>query len=447
MKRLLAFLYAALFLFSACAAPAEPSATPETPAPTAAPLKTPAPAKTPEPAVPPAFTVPAALVHEVYTRLSAPEFKGRFAGAEGNPAAAEYLAGLLSGCGYAPLFGDSMLVPYAAPMGDPEKLEAAAELCLPDGSTHTLAFGADYVMRLPWEDLSLALPITQTASEASGGTAFLLAENGSTHAPYTITERAQLSILKHIRPDDAGRCTISVSAEIAALCRTPGAELRVSAKAAAYEGTAHNVVAVLPGADRSRAMILGAHFDGTGIWDGVLYPSAMDNASGTAALIGAATVLANEALPFDLVIALFNSEENSLHGSRALAETLRSHYREMNLINLDCLGYDGTDTFSFAFLTAYSAFAKALWPYLQHAGYPPYWISSSISSDHLSFSDLGIPSITLSECLDSDIVFHTPEDVPEQLSAERIAAVAAGVATFVAQLDAPLALPAPAPQP
>lgn len=78
----------------------------------------------------------------------------------------------------------------------------------------------------------------------------------------------------------------------------------------------------------------------------------------------------------------------------------------MNLINLDCLGYAGAEPFSFAFLTESNAFAKALWLYLQHVGYPPYWTDSTISSDHLSFSERGILSITLLEYPDSGAYCH-----------------------------------------
>ena len=113
MKRLLVFFCTALLLLSACATP-PPAATPmpvESPKTPDPPIKTPAPTRTPEPAVPPELAVSEALVQEVYLRLCAPEFEGRFAGSDANARAGEYLAGLLSEYGYAPLLGDSMLVP------------------------------------------------------------------------------------------------------------------------------------------------------------------------------------------------------------------------------------------------------------------------------------------------------------------------------------------------
>lgn len=440
MKRLLAVLCAALFLLPACAAPAELPAPQRTPMLSLPPAKTPAPEQTPEPAIAPQFTVSEALVMEVYTRLCAPEFEGRFAGTQGNERAAEYLVGLLAEYGYAPLFGDSMLVPYTAPMGDPGALEAEVELLLPDGSAHTLALGVDCAFALPWEDVSLTRPITSDAAEAAGGNAFLFAEEFARGAACAIVQCEPLNIRKHVRREDSssGFC-LYVTPEAGALCQTPGVRLRVSAKAAAWEGTAHNVVAVLPGADRSKAMVLGAHFDGTGTWGGVLCPSALDNASGTAALIGAASALAGQALPFDLVFVLFNSEENSLRGSEALAGQLLAQYEALNLVNLDCLGYAGDAPLSFCFQTKDSALATAIWPYLQHVGYPSYWIDAFVSSDHISFHASGIPAVTLSDSTDASGLYHTPQDVPELLDAGRIAAVAAGVATFLAQQAVPLA--------
>lgn len=160
MKRLLVFFCTALLLLSACAMP-PPAATPmpvESPKTPEPPIKTPAPTRTPEPAVPPELAVSEALVQEVYLRLCAPEFEGRFAGSDANARAGEYLAGLLSEYGYAPLLGDSMLVPYSAPLGDPGMLGATAELhfrmaaCVPLQSVRIMPFasrGRMFRLRFP----------------------------------------------------------------------------------------------------------------------------------------------------------------------------------------------------------------------------------------------------------------------------------------------------------
>ncbi len=82
-------------------------------------------------------------------------------------------------------------------------------------------------------------------------------------------------------------------------------------------GTSGNLVARIPGADSSRAMILGAHIDSPNS------PGAMDNGIGSVALLEVARVL-NEAQtqpPVDLYLVWFGSEELWLYGSQHFVNT------------------------------------------------------------------------------------------------------------------------------
>jgi Zn-dependent M28 family amino/carboxypeptidase len=84
--------------------------------------------------------------------------------------------------------------------------------------------------------------------------------------------------------------------------------------------TTHNVLGVIRGraaeADK-HAILLSAHYDHVGIKDGVLYPGANDDASGTAAVLELARVLAKAPAPKRTVhVALFGCEEQGGHGSK-----------------------------------------------------------------------------------------------------------------------------------
>jgi len=85
-----------------------------------------------------------------------------------------------------------------------------------------------------------------------------------------------------------------------------------------------NVVAVVVGADtvlKREAIVAGAHLDGVGN-PGMVFPVALDNASGVADLPGAARALATSKIKpaSSVVFGFFDGEEYGLYGSKAFVE-------------------------------------------------------------------------------------------------------------------------------
>jgi hypothetical protein len=99
-------------------------------------------------------------------------------------------------------------------------------------------------------------------------------------------------------------------------------------------GTSGNVVARIPGADTSQAMILGAHIDSPN------NPGAMDDGSGSVVLLEVARVL-NEAQvqpAVDLYLVWFGSEEIGLYGSHHFVATHQELLdRAVAMLAVDCL--------------------------------------------------------------------------------------------------------------
>ena len=81
-----------------------------------------------------------------------------------------------------------------------------------------------------------------------------------------------------------------------------------------FGGNRRNVIARL-GAS-SRTIVAGAHYDGQGPG----FPSASDNAAGTAVLLELARDLSTAKLPVSLVMVAFDDEEQGLNGSQYFAE-------------------------------------------------------------------------------------------------------------------------------
>ena len=108
------------------------------------------------------------------------------------------------------------------------------------------------------------------------------------------------------------------------------------------EGSAENVVGFLPGKDHTKAVVLGANFDGPGQCGPLLMPGAYNNASGVAALVQTAAWLAQaEELPCDVIFAAFNTEDNRQNGFVALSDHIEEQYTQIRMVNLKCIGWRG----------------------------------------------------------------------------------------------------------
>lgn len=82
--------------------------------------------------------------------------------------------------------------------------------------------------------------------------------------------------------------------------------------------TTYNVIGVLPGRDETgETVLLSAHYDHLGVKNGVIYPGANDDASGTAAVLEFARIFASGAQPRRAIqFALFGCEEDGQIGSK-----------------------------------------------------------------------------------------------------------------------------------
>lgn len=101
-----------------------------------------------------------------------------------------------------------------------------------------------------------------------------------------------------------------------------------------------NVIGVIPGRDRDKALVLSAHFDGCGFDALGIYRGAVYNASGVVTLLKCAQILndyyAGGMPGRDIVFAAFDGEESGLIGSQYFLQG--TTYRELTNINIDCVG-------------------------------------------------------------------------------------------------------------
>lgn len=177
-------------------------------------------------------------------------------------------------------------------------------------------------------------------------------------------------------------------------------------------GFSGNVIARIPGADRSKAVILGAHLDSPNS------PGALDNGSGTVVLLEVARVLDATRVrpPVDLYLCWFGSHERGLYGSSNFLSTHQELVdRTLAMLQVDCLSrpLDGITASLYLEAWPYSAFGdwRLPWPdYLvgvaanREVETIPL-VNLGIVSDNSSFVGYDVPS--------SDLIFMNPYEMQE----------------------------------
>lgn len=105
--------------------------------------------------------------------------------------------------------------------------------------------------------------------------------------------------------------------------------------------SSRNVVATLLGrTSPQREVIVCAHYDSTSDQRATLAPGADDNASGTAAVMEIARILANYSFDYTIKFIGFSAEEWGLYGSKHYAQEAKSRGEKiMAVINLDMIAY------------------------------------------------------------------------------------------------------------
>jgi Zn-dependent M28 family amino/carboxypeptidase len=103
-----------------------------------------------------------------------------------------------------------------------------------------------------------------------------------------------------------------------------------------------NVAGLLPGRDaklRDETVLVTAHYDHLGVQNGKLYGGANDNASGVAAMLEVARLLAARPPGRSVLFVAFGSEEQLMLGSyHYVANPLRPLDRTIAVLNLDMIG-------------------------------------------------------------------------------------------------------------
>lgn len=297
-------------------------------------------------------------VEELVSTLASPAFEGRISGSTGNQKAAEYIAEYFKEQGLEPYF-ETFYQEYEGPVYRPEQAEPEVILTTAAGETISLKAGEDYFCSLPEMDLNRTLPVFTDPASCQDGAGIYFAPDRLTCLDWLAENPDSIAVFcDAVR--DGEVTTISIRKETDRVLLildqafsdqlAEGAQLAIKIKASYSEGTLQNVAAVRRGSEGKSALIFSAHFDGSGIFGDQLFPSALDNASGTAAMMRIAALVQQQApqLKNDLIFVTFNSEEAGMGGAIAFAKEVAAQYETVSLINIDCVGLKGETTYLMA---------------------------------------------------------------------------------------------------
>lgn len=364
---------------------------------------------------------------EFLLELSDPKYQGRVTGSAGNRAAADYIEEQFIRLGLQQLPDlESYRQSFYSPVF--EVAPGEAWVVSSDGTQTSLTLGKDWVFRASYEAVDLTLPLSENFSDCEEGRAFLDVNAMGAIYPHQYIHVISGDVEKGIsyfNPKDyASR--IMVTEEVYAKLKQDGAKLRLKLPAAAQRGEADNVAGFFPGENRTKAVVLGAHFDGVGQCGSVM-PGAYDNASGVATLIQTAAWLSKaDRLPCDVIVVAFNAEEIGLNGSRSFANLLADQYEQILMINIDCVGWKGEPSAVFGAMensNLRNELAGGL-------GIP--FKNEVYAGDQFSFQQRGIPAVTISqgdwnkkECI------HSTRDTAENLDPKQMDALAKDLSAWV----------------
>lgn len=354
---------------------------------------------------------------QAYVReLTDEKYQGRSGGSEGNRLAADWIAAQFEQLGLQQLPTlDSWKQNYGAITTS--VLGGEAFLVAPDGTETALELGVDWVFRASPEALDVTAALTVDEALYKSGQAIWDA-----HAqPRGSAKKLSLTVgepsdgISYANPT-GNPSRVLVTETVYQHLEQDGYRLHLRLPDAVDEsGSADNVIAYLPGRDSTKAVVLGANFDGPGQCGPLLLPGAYNNASGVATLLQTAAWLAQaEELPCDVIFAAFNTEDGRVKGSSIVADHLEGQYEQIRMVNLKCIGWRDQS------LTICGDSADAPLRSSLAGGLTLPYADCNMGSDEQSFSRTNMSAVSLTQeaCMsDQSItsVLNTTRDTAEHL--------------------------------
>ena len=189
--------------------------------------------------------------------------------------------------------------------------------------------------------------------------------------------------------------------------------------------TTCNVIGVIKGVDTTSSIVLGAHLDHLGN-NGLMFPGALDNASGVALQLAVAKALAASGIKPEknIVFAFFGAEERGIKGAiHYLNHPTFPLDKTMCMLNIDMVGNgNGLSVWgaeSFPAVAKIFAEVNDRWLHREFEVTPYERAVSYSQADGDEFSKRGIPALYIATAEElKPMYYHDPRDQAETLTPE-----------------------------
>jgi len=184
-----------------------------------------------------------------------------------------------------------------------------------------------------------------------------------------------------------------------------------------------NLIGGLMGVDSNESVILSAHYDHLGIFQGNLYPGANDNASGVGCILDVMRRLIREGLKpkRNVVLAFWSAEEMGFVGSYSFLKKPTFPQNGIQAVfNVDTVGNGPLREFSLWANGENKAVQAVMTAVADNKASASLTPTNGYNSDQVYFNLDHVPAVTLMACnwLNKN---HTPEDVPDFVDPQKIA--------------------------
>jgi len=183
-----------------------------------------------------------------------------------------------------------------------------------------------------------------------------------------------------------------------------------------------NLLGALMGEKTEEMIVLSAHYDHLGIFEGQVYPGANDNASGVGCVLDVMRRILREGTTpkHTIVVAFWSAEEMGFVGSQAFVRAASIPLNQIKaVLNADTVGNGAIGDFALWSYGDNAAFKAIRQATVDAGASAPVTSQAAHNSDSLSFASAGIPAVTLMtrEWLSKN---HTVEDTIALVKPEQI---------------------------
>lgn len=258
----------------------------------------------------------------------------------------------------------------------------------------------------------------KVANAAAAGAGAVIIYNNQPGAP-------QIGTLVNPAPLPAVMISQDEGRSLAARAAAGPVRVRLIVRTATSQRTSHNVIGIKRGTRTPReVVVIGGHRDSVHV-----SPGANDNASGIAALLEAARLLAGVPTERTIHFVGFGAEELGLIGSRFYAEHPPGSI--VGMINMDMVGRGPLQVGNSSDDTALVDLAEQV---AQRLGIAVgrFRLRGQGGSDHASFERIGVPTVFIHT--GDDPAIHTPNDTLDRVDPALLAQAAALAAHVALQV-------------